>query len=354
MAVTSGRREENDEMKAINRSDKILGAILGAAVGDAMGAATEMRTTEQITALFGGPVRTFVQPPSDTFARGNLPGQVTDDFSMAYFIAWAIARHEGKVTREAVQEGLLEWADHDEYFIPFAGPTTRAAIQRMRGETAGPPESIVNFISQATNGAAMKIFPVGLIHPGQLDRAIEDAVTASLPTHGNHLAISGACAVAAAVSRAMDGNPSVDEIVQAGIYGAEQGEKLGRGAGITVAGPSVVRRLELAVDLASRSRSIEEAMQDIGDIVGSGLHISEAVPAAFGLLAAAKGDTMETIYAGVNIGNDTDTVATIAGAIAGTMNGRQSIPEPYLEEINRMNKMDLVKLAAALEAVIRS
>jgi ADP-ribosylglycohydrolase len=340
-------------MKAITTADKILGGFLGAAVGDAMGAATEMRTTEQIVTLFGGHVRSFVQPPSDTFARGNLPGQVTDDFSMAYFIALAIVRHGGRVTQEVIKEGLLAWADHDEYFIPFAGPTTRAAIHRMRGEAAVSAEGIVVFTAQATNGAAMKIFPVGMIHPGNLDRAIEDAVTACLPTHGNHLAISGACAVAAAVSRAMDGNPSVDDILAAGMYGAVQGDKLGRLAGITVAGPSVVRRMELAVDLALKSRSMEQAMRDIADIVGSGLHISEAVPAAFGLFAAAKGDTMETVFGGVNIGNDTDTVATIAGAIAGTMNGVQSIPEPYLDEINRMNKMDLGRLAASLEAVIR-
>lgn len=341
-------------MSNISRLSKIEGAIAGAAIGDAMGAATEMRTTEQIVGLFGGPVRTFVQPPSDTFARGNRPGQVTDDFSMAYYIAWAIVRHKGIVTQDAIKEGLLEWAGHDEYFIPFAGPTTRAAINRMRGEAVAPVEGIVNFIAQATNGSAMKIFPVGLIHPGDLERAVEDAVTASLPTHGNHLAISGACAVAAAVSRAMDGSPSVDEVIQAGLYGAVQGEKRGREVGITVAGPSVVRRMELAVELAARSGSTEQAMRDIGDIVGSGLHISEAVPAAFGLLAAAKGDTMETIYASVNIGNDTDTVATIAGAIAGTMNGRQSVPQSLWDEFHGVNAMDLGELAAALDAVVQA
>ncbi len=341
-------------MSEVSRSEKILGALLGAAVGDAMGAATEMRTKEQIEALFGGPVRGFVQPPADTFAKNNKPGQVTDDFSMAYFIARAIVRHRGKVTLETAKEGMLEWAAHEEYFIPFAGPTTRAAILRMKGEAADAPEqTIVHYIAQATNGAAMKIFPVGLIHPGRLDKAIEDAVTVCLPTHNNHLAISGACAVASAVSRAMDGSPGVDEVAEAALYGAVQGEKLGREAGITVAGPSVVRRLELAVRLAKQSRSMEQAMRDIADIIGSGLHISEAVPAAFGLLAAAGGDTMETIYGGVNIGNDTDTVATIAGAVAGAMNGVRSIPESYLDEINRMNDMDLGRLAAALEAAVQ-
>ena len=64
--------------------DKILGGLLGAAAGDAMGAATETRTRKQIEEKFGGYVTDFIEPPLDTFARGNKAGQVTDDFSVAY------------------------------------------------------------------------------------------------------------------------------------------------------------------------------------------------------------------------------------------------------------------------------
>src|SRR5690606_6857942 len=154
-----------------------------------------------------------------------------------------------------------------------------------------------NWNAQATNGSAMKIFPIGLINPGNPDKAIEDAVTTCLPTHSTHLSISGACAVAAAVSEAMTADADVYSVVQAGLYGAVQGERRGKEVGVTVAGPSVVRRMELAIELALKSKSMDEAMADIGDVVGSGLHVSEAVPAAFGLLIASRGHTMEGIYA---------------------------------------------------------
>ena len=89
----------------MNQFDKILGAFLGAAVGDAMGA-PQMRTTWQIIESFGGRSKEFKQPPSDTFARGK--GQVTDDFSLAYFLAKAIIKHDGKLGFDVVKESLLE------------------------------------------------------------------------------------------------------------------------------------------------------------------------------------------------------------------------------------------------------
>ncbi|MBW8347914.1 ADP-ribosylglycohydrolase family protein [Bacillus sp. IITD106] len=332
---------------------KTLGGILGAAVGDAMGAPTEMKTTEQIIERFGGYVKNFIAPPEDTFARNNLPGQITDDFSLAFFIMKAIIRHNGEINDEVAKEGIIDWSNHEEYFEPFAGPTTRAAIMEMKGEKLISTEPLVNYNAQATNGSAMKIFPVGLVNPDNVDEAINDAITITLPTHNNHLAISGACAVAAAVSKAMADDANVYNVIQAGLYGAKEGEKLGKEVGITVAGPSVVKRMELAIEIALKSNSMENAMKELADIIGSGIHISESVPAAFGLFLAANGDTMESIYGGVNIGNDTDTVASMAGAIAGTLNGYQSFPDGYLNEINEKNNMDLSYIAKSLLSLVK-
>jgi len=94
-------------------------------------------------------------------------------------------------------------------------------------------------------------------------------------------------------------------------------------------------------------------MQSMHDVIGCGLHIAEAVPAAFGFLVAARGDTMRSIFCGVNAGNDTDTVASIVGAIAGTLNGVQSMPAGYLDEIEAKNKMDLRGLARSFASIVR-
>ncbi|OPX85864.1 MAG: ADP-ribosyl-(dinitrogen reductase) glycohydrolase [Pelotomaculum sp. PtaB.Bin104] len=333
--------------------DKILGGLLGAAVGDAMGAATEARTTEQIIQIFGHEVTDFEKPPADAIGAGNERGQLTDDFSCAYFIASHIIRHNGLVNQEIVKEAIIDWSEHKVFFERFAGPTTRLAIKKFKGETTKGADTIEVLPWQATNGAGMRISPIGLLNPGNLGSAINDAVTATLTTHDNHLAISGACAVACAVSRAMLPDADVYQVVQAGLYGAKEGERIGQQVGKIAAGPSVVRRMEMAVRIGLGQGTPREKMFEIADRVGSGLHISEAVPAAFGLFIANGGDAMASIIGGVNIGYDTDTVATMTGAIAGTLQGAGAFPNHYLELLDQVNGIDLANLARGIEKIAK-
>jgi ADP-ribosylglycohydrolase len=47
----------------------------------------------------------------------------------------------------------------------------------------------------------------------------------------------------------------------------------------------------------------------------------ESVPAAVGAFAAAGGEPFETVRAAVRLGGDTDTIAAMAGALAGALHG---------------------------------
>ncbi len=330
---------------------KILGGLLGAAVGDAMGAPTEGRSTEQILQYFGHEVCDFEKPPGDSFGDGNEAGQLTDDFSCAYFIARHIVDHDGDINGDIVREALIDWSEHAQFFDRFVGPTTRRAICRFKSEKNGNFGGLNAAVRQATNGSGMKISPIGLLNPGNVDQAIADAVTVTLPTHDNQLAVSGACAVAAAVSRAMMPDADLFNVVQAGLYGASKGESMGLKAGRDVAGASVVYRMEMAVDIALGTGTPWEKMIEIGDRIGSGLHVAEAVPAAFGLFVANNGNAMASIKSGVNIGYDTDTVATMAGAIAGTLQGAGVFPSHFLPLLEERNQIDISGLARGIEKI---
>lgn len=326
----------------------ILGGLIGAAAGDAMGAATEARTTEQILEYFGHEVTDFETPPKDTFGAGNVPGQLTDDFSSAYFVARHIVDNGGKVTEEVVQEALIDWSEHEVFFDRFAGPTTRLAIRGFQGETKEDSKEIKFAVRQATNGAAMKISPIGLLNGGNLDQAIQDAVTVTMVTHDNYLAISGACAVAAAVSRATMLDADIYNVLQAGLYGAKEGEQIGRDIAKDVAGPSVVKRMEMAIDIGLGKGTPREKMAEIGHRIGAGLHVAEAIPSAFGLFAANDGDAMGSIIGAVNIGYDTDTIATMSGALAGTLKGANAYPAHFLPVLEKANYLEIERLATDL------
>lgn len=324
---------------------KILGSLIGSAAGDAMGAATEARTTEQILERFGHRVTDFETPPPDTFAAGSVAGQVTDDFSSAYFIVRSVVRNGGKVDENEVKAALVEWSEHKVFFDRFAGPTTRMAIERFK--TGEEPSFLgINLSSrQATNGAAMRIAPIGLLFPGAVDLAVENAFRVARLTHDNVLALSGACAVAAAVNRALSPDAGLYSVLEAGLYGALEGERLGRERSHDVAGPRVVNKLELALDIGLGPLAPEAKAVEIRDRIGTGLHIAEAVPAAFGILASRRGDAMETLIDCVNIGYDTDTLATIAGGIAGALSGAEAFPRHFLSVLESVNGFEIASLA---------
>ncbi len=334
--------------------NRILGALIGAAAGDGMGAATEARTTQQIIDYFGHPVTDFETPPSDTFGVGNVPGQATDDFSSAWFLAQSIASHEGIVNRQVVQEALIEWSEHAIFFERFAGPTTRIAIKRFKGEII-PDHDGVNLLSrQATNGAAMRISPVGLFNPGNLRCTIEDAITVTMLTHDNQLALSGACAIACAVSQALMPQADLFSVLQASLYGARQGEKRGLDIAHEVAGPSVVRRLEKAIEIGLGSGSPDQKMTKLGDCIGAGLHVAEAIPCAIGFVAANPGDSVGAILGAVNVGYDTDTIATMTGAVVGALYGAGSFPGHYLSTLEKANGLPITPLAKKITAIAES
>lgn len=333
-------------------NERILGGLVLAAAGDAIGAATETRSTALIEERFGGPVRDFIDAPEDTFARGAKAGTVTDDFSLAWCTAMAIAERGGVIDEACAKDALVRWHGLGDYFERYAGPTTRAAVMAMLGT---PMEAPLSFLacdnSKASNGGAMKIEAVGYVNPGDWDRAVEDAITICLPTHPYDIALSGACAVAAACAEAVREGADLFSIVKAGAYGAQKRYEKGGLVGARLAGPSVERRIWIAAELGMRAPDIETAMRDISDIIGTGLAAAEAVPAAFGLLVAGRGDPVEATLAGVNIGSDTDTVATIVGSIAGAHSGIGALPGHYLEVIDRVNGYDLRGLADRLAEV---
>lgn len=109
------------------------------------------------------------------------------------------------------------------------------------------------------------------------------------------------------------------------------------------------KRIGLAVEIGRKGADWEGAMLELRNIIGAGLMATEAIPCVFGILAATPGDPMSAIKMGVNIGDDTDTVATMVGAVAGALYGMGNIPDEYISLINKVNDFDLEGLARDIE-----
>lgn len=328
--------------------NKIIGTLGMAAYGDALGSVTENLPFDVIREKFNGGVTEFMKPGETAFALGNEAGQVTDDFSQIYFLNKNILENDGVITKDVVIKTIIDWSEMPHYFNRFAGPTTRSAIKMYQtGDfdlSPLPGAVTVDYASKATNGSAMKIAPAGIFNPGNIDKAIEDAVTITRVTHDNSLAISGAAAVAASVSKSLEDNCTFDDLLTAGIYGAIEGEKIGKSISKYVAGPSVVERMKFAIEIAEENLDKESKLRKLYDIIGSGLHISEAVPCAYGIIAMNKDNPYQAVIDAVNIGYDTDTIATIVGSIVGALVKADSKLFEIVDFIDKANDMKITDM----------
>jgi len=325
--------------------NKILGGLFGQALGDAW-AMPALMTPEDTWQRFNGFIDRFLNPPADHFVHSGLKaGQVTDDTEQAFAIA-EIMIEERKVTAEGVARAILHWYERiGGDSSPYVGPSTRRAVLAIkRGEdiyTTGKHGD--------TNGASMRVSPIGLIHPGDIPAAVNDAYLSCIPTHHTDIAISGAAAIAAGVAAAMPQNADLDIIVNAGVQAADMGRKLGN----RWYGASISRRIQMAVEIAKSGLSERQKIHEMYDVIGSGLAISEAVPAAFGVLVMGKGDPRQTAIYAAALSGDADTVGAMACAMAGAWKGIEAFSSEITDTLRKVNPaMDFDGVAQGLLSLI--
>ena len=169
-------------------------------------------------------------------------------------------------------------------------------------------------------------------------------VAASYVTHNTGLALAGAAAVAAAVSAGLAGAGIVEATALAVLAA-----RLGAEHGHWVAGADVAARIEWATGLvAGRDRA--EAAELIYTLVGTSLATQESVPAAFAVLAAVPDDPWQACLLAASLGGDCDTIAAMAGAVAGACHGVGAFPPDALAVIDAQD-LGLAALADDLYAL---
>ena len=325
--------------------DRIHAALCLAGMGDALGAPTEQWGIDEIRAAHGGLVTRFVTPPPDTFAGalGGACAEVTDDASQMVYLARALVRGQGRLDAQAWVACLLDWAATSPK-ATFMGPSTLGIVRAL---LAGQDTSRVGTIGQSsrkmttvgnTNGAAMRVAPCGLVHPGRIEQACALACVTCQPAHDTDVAMASACAIAAACAVAVTGAP-LAAVLAAALQGAHLGERLGREHARHVPGPRLPVRLQMALDVARSAHADDLAfLRALEAQVGTSVLAAESVPATLGVLAYAQADPLRTIALSASIGNDTDTIAAMAGAIAGAMAGTARLPQDLLLEFRAVNE----------------
>lgn len=328
---------ELDEAALTAIRDRAAGCLMGMACGDALGAPYE----------FGPPLGNHV--PIGMVGGGAFdwaPGEWTDDTAMAAvlldvaerahgsgahlldllddvaagWVAWARdAPDVGAQTSTVLHGGSLEG-------LPTASSLTAAAValHARTGRTGG-------------NGSLMRTAPVALAYLDDVEAMAAAARTISELTHTDPDAGDACVLWCAAIRHAVVAD---DLDVRRGLELIPASRRPTWAARIDVAEVSV------PADFAKNGWVVEAfqaAWSAIFSTAVNGASVgADSTPLRLTLEAAARG------------GNDTDTVAAIAGALAGARYGRWAIPDEWLAVVHGWPGMSVIELGSRGAGLIRS
>ena len=289
--------------------DRAVGCLLGLAVGDAIGTAVEFKPRDSFAPLTdmvgGGPF-------------GLAPGEWTDDTTMALCLAESLLA-KGTVDQADLMTRFAGWLQRGENTVSGRcfdiGATTRAAIQSFIA--SGNPSAGSHLATAAGNGSLVRLAPLAIF--AHRDRELAELLAGkqSRTTHATPEVID-ACRL------------FTDVLIDA-LTGADKAAALRqRVMGLT---PKV-----LFISAGEYKPKTRDQMRSSGYVV----HTLEAA-----LWSVWQTDNFhDAVLLAANLGDDADSVAAVAGQLAGALYGAKAIPDAWLAKLAWRDRIE--KLANAL------
>lgn len=318
--------------------DRAAGVLLATAAGDALGVPYEFATPPRTGALAemrGGGLGDFA------------PGEWSDDTSMAVAIAEVAATGADLASGEAldgVVRGFLRWYDGGP---PDIGIQTRAVLSRvsarLRGGETEPGaiarEEAAAYAARhersAGNGALMRTAPVALAHLADRERCARAARLVAELTHADPLA-GDSCVLWCEAIRVAVLEGRVDVLSGLDLVPAERRLTWAGWLGEVLEQPR--RRW------TPNGFTVTALQAALAAVLHTPVPVEDPAAARF-----RCEHLQEALHAAVRTGDDTDTVAAIAGGLLGARWGASAVPWRWRRAVHGWpgrDGRDLVALAA--------
>ena len=294
--------------------DRISGSLVGLAVGDALGAPLEFMPREVVRQQYPNGLREMI--PSALWHKGEY----TDDTETALLLSESLLSC-GRFDSRDFARRIQRWAQN----AKDVGAQMSRVIQRPSYTTN--PEKVVQEDyadhpdQSAGNGALMRCVPVALFCLNSPELLVEYSRASAAVTHGDPKAHS-ACVLL---------NGWIREAIIKHIRDARD-----VGIRMLLSEERVVWR---------RFRAIERYEEP--EIRSTGYTVDTLEAAAWAFLTT--GSFADAVICGANLGDDADTVAAVAGALAGAFYGYSAIPRRWLEQLKEQDRIrsTAIRLAQA-------
>lgn len=285
---------------------RVYDGIMGLVVGDALGVPVEFkrRDTFTVTDMIG--YGTHNQPP----------GTWSDDSSLIFATLDSMVKL-GKVDPPDIMRNFFYWLKNG-MFTPYGqvfdvgGGTRRAIVRFANGKDAAKCGGKTRLDNG--NGALMRILPVAML-PDYLEKE-QDILSVAHLTHA-HFISDFACFVYAAIVKNLMNKMKKEEAVSTAIQGYQE-------------------QIQNILIFREYSRLSDIQVLKRAEIKSSG-YVVDTLEAAIWCFLNTN-TYRDCVLAAVNLGEDTDTVAAVAGGIAGIIygcGGERGIPDEWITQIAR-------------------
>ena len=330
--------------------DKILGGILGLAVADAMGVPVEFQSRESLR-------RNPVTDMRGYGTHNQPPGTWSDDTSLTLCLLESLAKKGFNARWERdnnfpepdytdIMQKFLSWEGKGKYTahgkIFDIGNATRKALQRFK-EGTDPLECGGTSENDNGNGSLMRILPLAFYLYTLVMNMGRDVPTnraasvlfnfihnVSSLTHANKRS-QIACGIYGLIGHfillyASDDKTSLKRAINDGLKMAKDGW--------------YDENKRFVKELKHYNRIFDTDFSKLpeSEIKSSG-YVVDTLEAALWCLLNTD-NYKDCVLKAVNLGDDTDTVAAVAGGLAGMYYGVESIPNEWLNQLARRDYIE--------------
>jgi len=300
--------------------DKAKGILFGLAIGDALGYPTEFMTLGKIKAKYGS------QGISDL----PEPALFSDDTQMTVAIAEALIEagdQDIETLMASVRRHFIAWLHSPEN----NRAPGRTCLQGVRHLEKGLHWSQSGIAESKGCGSAMRAATIGYYYQNDPGRLREVARATGICTHGHPTADAACIGTAYVVKLILDGqSPEVliDRTLQ-----------------FTTGISDEFERAILRVGECVTSADEEKTLSSLGE----GWVAEEAVALALYCFLRYPDDYRAAVLRGANTNGDSDTIACIAGALAGARVGSKGIPAGWIQRIEKSRTLGALATRLAAE-----
>jgi ADP-ribosylglycohydrolase len=291
---------------AMGELEKAKGIMFGLAIGDALGYPTEFMSLREIKAKYGP------QGISDL----PEPALFSDDTQMTVAITEALVEagdQDLETLMASVRKHFIAWLHAPEN----DRAPGRTCLQGVGNLEKGLHWSQSGIAESKGCGSAMRAATIGYYYQNDPERLREVAHATGICTHGHPTADAACMATAYLVKLILDGE-SPEVLIDRTLHFT---------AGLSDEFERAIFRVRQCLPLGDEEKALSS--------LGEGWVAEEAVALALYCFLRYPDNYRAAVLRGANTNGDSDTVACIAGALAGARVGSKGIPSGWIQRIEK-------------------